>query len=315
MPFTLAQAKELSQDKLTNDVIDEFRKSPLLDVMVWDDIMKPQGGESFTYTYNRVTTLPTAAGRAINSEYTPQEAATKQVTVTAKIFGGSFQIDRALKKHERQVLDLVDFQLKQKSQATAALFNDWFINGDSGVDAASFDGINKAVKGSSTERSPTDPIDISSAAAIKANWELFLYEVRQTIALMDGAPSIMAVNRPLFAAFQSIADFSTQFQQTKSELGTEIVKYGNTTIMEMGDKPGTTNPIIPITGGLTSLYMMRLGLDGVHAITPDGVTAPEIYLPDMTEPGAVKTGEVEMVAAAVLKSTKSAAALAKIKVA
>ena len=44
MPFTLAQARELSQDKLTNFVIDEFRLSPLMDSMVWDDIIKPQGG-------------------------------------------------------------------------------------------------------------------------------------------------------------------------------------------------------------------------------------------------------------------------------
>ena len=253
---------------------------------------------------------------AINSEYTPQEAATSQVNVTAKIFGGSFQIDRALAAHERQVVDLVNFQLQQKAQATRALFNDWFINGDSASNATSFDGIDKAITGSSTERTPATAIDLSSAASIVANWQAFLYELRQTIALTDGAPTILAVNRPLFAVFQSIADLSTQFTQTRNELGAEVVKYGVTTIMEMGDKPGTSDPIIPISSsdGTTSLYMMRLGLDGVHAVTPDGMTAPKIYLPNMTDPGAVKTGEVEMVAAAVLKSTRSAAVLRNIKV-
>lgn len=316
MAFTLADAKKLSQDKLTNYVIDEFRKSPLMDAMVWDDVIKPQGGESFTYVYNRVTTLPTAAGRAINSEYAPQEAKTTQVPVTAKIFGGSFQIDRALSAHERQVLDLVDFQLQQKTQAARALFNDWFINGDSATDSTAFDGINKAITGSSTERNPATVIDLSSAAAIKANWEAFLYELRQTIALMDSSPTILAVNRPLFAAFQSIADFSTQFTQTRNEMGAEIVQYGTSTIMEMGDKPGTSKPIIPIddTEGTTSLYIMRIGLDGVHAVTPDGMTEPKVYLPDMTAPGAVKTGEVEMIAAPVIKASRSAAALRKIKV-
>ena len=56
--FTLADAKNLSQDKLTNYVIDEFRKSPLLDAMVFDDCVKPQGGSSMTYVYNRVTPSP-----------------------------------------------------------------------------------------------------------------------------------------------------------------------------------------------------------------------------------------------------------------
>lgn len=104
MPITLADAKNLSQDKLTNYVIDEFRKSPLLDAMVFDNTVKPQGGQSMTYTYNRVSTLPTAATRAINSEYTPQEAKTSQVTVNLAVFGGSFQIDRVIAEHEKQVM-------------------------------------------------------------------------------------------------------------------------------------------------------------------------------------------------------------------
>lgn len=61
--FTLDDAKKLSQSKLTNHVIDEFRKSPLMDAMVFDDCVKPQGGNSLTYVYNRVSTYPTAEGR------------------------------------------------------------------------------------------------------------------------------------------------------------------------------------------------------------------------------------------------------------
>ena len=103
MAFTLADAKKLSQDKLTTYVIDEFRKSPLMDALVWDDCVKPQGGETLSYVYNRVTTLPTAAGRAINSEYVAQEAKTTPVTVNLKVFGGSFNLDRVIVNHEKQV--------------------------------------------------------------------------------------------------------------------------------------------------------------------------------------------------------------------
>lgn len=53
--FTLADAKKLSDSKLTKYVIDEFRKSPLLDAMVFDDTVKPQGGSSLSYVYNRVS--------------------------------------------------------------------------------------------------------------------------------------------------------------------------------------------------------------------------------------------------------------------
>lgn len=317
--FTLADAKNLSQDKLTNHVIDEFRKSPLLDSMVFDDTAKPQGGNTMTYTYNRVTTLPTAEGRELNKEYTPQEAKTTQKTVNLKVFGGSFQIDRVIANYEKQVLDLVRFQLDQKSKAVRALFADWFINGDSAKDAKAFDGLAKALKGSSTEITLDSSalLDLSSAATLKANWQSFLYELRQVEKLLDGEPGIIGVNRDLFAVFQSVADLSTQFQQTKSELGTQIVKYGNALIMDMGDKPGTSDPIIATdaTTGTTDMYLYRIGLDAVHGVTPEGNKEPKIYLPDMTRPGAVKTGEVEMVAAMALKATKAAAVLHGIQVA
>lgn len=316
MAFTLADAKKLSQDKLTNFVIDEFRKSPLLDSLVFDDTVKPQGGNTLAYVYNRVTTLPTAAGRQINAEYTAQEAKTTPVTVNLKVFGGSFNLDRVIINHEKQVVDHVMFQLAQKSQATRALFADWFINGDSTADATAFDGLDKALTGSSTEIIPTAAIDLSTAALVEANWKAFLYQLRQVIKLLDGAPTIFGVNRDMFAVFQTIADFSTQFTQTKNEMGSEIVKYGPATIMDMGDKPGTSNPIIETDGtsGTTDIFIARVGLDGVHGVTPDGEKGPKTYLPDMTKPGAVKTGEVEMVAAMALKATRAAAVLRKIKV-
>ena len=317
--FTLAQAKNLSQDKLTSYVIDEFRKSPLLDAMVFDDTVKPQGGNTMTYVYSRVKTLATAAGRALNAEYTPQQADTEQVKVDLKVFGGSFQIDRVIANYEKQVLDLVQFQLQQKTTATRALFQDWMINGDSAASAVAFDGLAKILKGTSTEVTLESAalLDLSSAAKVKENWQSFLYELRQVEKLLDGEPGVILVNNDLFAVFQSVADLSTQFQQTKNEVGTQIVKYGNATIMKMGDKPGTSTSIIPTdaTTGTTDMYLFRIGLDAVHGVTPEGTKEPKIYLPDMTRPGAVKTGEVEMVAAIAVKATRSAAVLHGIQVA
>ena len=317
MAWTLKDSKNLSQSKLTNFVIDEFRKSPILDIMQFDDCVKPQGGNSLSYVYNRLTTQPTAAGRAINSEYTPQEAKTSPVTVDLKVFGGSFNLDRVLIENEKQVItNMVEFQLQQKIKATRALFSDWFVNGDSETVDNSFDGLNKAIKGTFTDRTLTTALDMSSASQIEANWKTFLYELRQTLKLLDGAPTVMLVNDDLFSVFQTVADYSAQFQQTKTDMGSEIVKYGSATIMSVGDKPGTSNPIIATdeTNGTTDIYIARIGLDGVHGVTPSGQKAPKTYLPDLSLPGAVKTGEVEMIAAMAVKATRSAAVLRGIKV-
>lgn len=311
MPITLADAKQLSQDKLTNYVIDEFRKSPLLDAMVFDNTVKPQGGESMTYTYNRVSTLPTAATRAINSEYTPQEAKTKQVTVNLAVFGGSFQIDRVIAEHEKQVIaDLVQFQLAQKTQATRALFCDQFINGNSAGSTNQFDGLDKAIKGSSTDLTIAEALDLSTPAKIKENAGALRYYMRKLIAKMDGAPTLAIMSRDMFAVMQSVADESTGYTATRGDLGETLLKYGSTTLMDIGDKPGSSDSII----SSNDIYFVRIGLDGVHAVSPSGGGLVKTYLPNFSEPGAVKTGEVEMVAAMALKATRSAAVLRGINI-
>ena len=94
MALTLAQAQPLSQSKLSNVVVDEFRKSALLDKLIFDDNATSNGGASFTYTYNRITTQPTAASRLLNADYTAQETLTPRHPPAA-ILGGRFQIDRA----------------------------------------------------------------------------------------------------------------------------------------------------------------------------------------------------------------------------
>jgi hypothetical protein len=313
--FTLADARNLSQDKLTQFVINEYRKSPLLDAMIFDDTVKPQGGQSLAYTYNRVTTLSSAGGRALGSEYAAQEAKTTQVTVNLVPFGGSFQIDRVIAQYERQLVDHIQFQMSQKLESTREVFSDWFINGDSGSDPTQFDGLDKALTGSSTERDAGDSLDLSSAVNIKANWTDLLYDIRMAIAPLNKQPTIICVNREMFGVFQIVASHANQFTQSASEFGGEIVKYGAATIMAMGDKPGTSTPIIPTVDGRTDIYFVHIGLDGVHGVTTDGQREPKIYLPDMTQPGAVKKGEVEMVAAMAVKSTRAAGVLRGVKIA
>ncbi len=319
MAITLAEAKALSQDKLTNFLIDEFRKSALLDMLPFDNTVKPQGGSTMTYGYNRVTTLPTAASRAINSEYTPQEAKTTKYNTELKVFGGSFQLDRVIINNEKQVVDQSDFQLQQKVQATSAKFHDLFINGDSATVATDFDGLDKALTGSTTELIPAAAIDLSTTSAIDTNWKAFLDYMRALRAKLDGAPSVWQMNSEMFAKFQSVMDRAGINLASKANYGDEVVQWGSALVMALGDKPGTSNPIIPIgtdaNAGLTSIYVSRLALDGVHGVSPDGDVLVKQYPPDLKASGAVKLWEVEMVAAIALKATRAAGVLRKVKVA
>lgn len=314
--FTLADAQKLSQSKLLNGVIDEFRRSPILDLIPFDDTVKPQGGETMAYTYNRVTTMATAATRALGAEYVPQEEKTTQYTVNLKVFGGSYQIDRVVAKHEKQAIDLVKRQTDAKTQAAIALFNEMFISGDSGVDSTEFDGIVPAVTGSSTEVTPSSAYDLSDSTAMDSNYKAFMDALDNFLALLDGDPSALLMNKILRAKFNGIARRSESFTHSEDAFGRPVLNYAGIPLVSMGDKPGTSNPIMEIDGvtGETDLVAVRFGVDGVHAVSPEGDIPVSVYLPDFTRPGAVKTGEVEMIGAVALKKTRAAGVMHKIKV-
>ena len=60
---------------------------------------------------------------------------------------------------------------------------------------------------------------------------------------------------------------------------------------------------------------MKFGLNAVHAVSPKEGQLITTYLPDLSAPGAVKLGEVEMVAAIVSKDTTKAGVFRNVKVA
>lgn len=319
MAVTLEQAKVGLNDKLSPLVIDEFRKSSfLLDHIPFDDcVSQPGGGSTMTYSYTRVITQPTAEFRELNKEFTPQEAAKERHSVDLKIFGGSFQIDRVIADLGGAANE-VSFQMAQKVKAAAALFTDTVINGDSDTDAKAFDGLEKALTGSSTEFIPEAAIDLSTSQAIDTNYMYFLDALDEFLMGLDGAPDFIGGNTKLIAKLRACARRAGMYQTTRNDFGQQVERYGSIPLVDLGAKPGTNDPIVPILDsgdtGCTSLYAVRFGLDGFHAVSPMGVPPVRQWLPDYRTAGAVKTGEVEMVAAVALKATKAAGVMRKIKV-
>lgn len=319
MPITLAEAQKNVQDALQMGVIDEFRKSSfLLDNLTFDDAVSPTGGgATLTYGYTRLITQPTAGFRAINSEYVPQTVSKQRYTTDLKVFGGSFEVDRII-ANMGGIINEVTLQIQQKTKAAQALFNDTVINGDSAVDANAFDGLEKALTGSSTELIPGAAIDLSTSLAVDTNYKSFLDILDEFLMGLDGTPSFIGGNTKLIAKLRACARRAGMYQTTKNDFGIQVESYGNIPWIDLGAKPGTNNPVVPILtdvdAGLTSLYAVRLGLDGFHGVSMAGQSPVNTWLPDFTTSGAVKTGEVEMVAAVALKATKAAGVMRKIKV-
>ena len=316
MPVTLAEAKKNVQDDLQIGVYDEFAKSSfIMNNITFDDVVSPTGGgTTMTYGYTRLKTQPTADFREVNNEYTPQEVTKERHNVDLKIFGGTFQIDRVI-AGIGGIVSEVELQMKQKIKAASALFNDTVINGDSATNSKAFDGLDKAVTGSSTEFIPTAAIDLSDSGAVDANWKTFLDLLDEFLMGLNGTPSMIAGNTKLIAKIKAIARRAGQYQITQNGFGQQVESYAGIPLVDLGAKAGTNDPVSKINGqGETSLYAVRFGMDGFHAVAPTGNALIKTWLPDFKTSGAVKTGEVEMIAAVALKTTKAAGIFRKIKV-
>lgn len=322
---TLAQAKLNAADDVDRAVIDEFRKSSfLLDSMPFDDVVNPAGGgATLTYGYQRLITQPTAAPRAINAEYVPQEVTRQQYTVDLKPFGGSYQIDRVLADIGPAAAAEVALQNSQKIKAARSLFHDLAINGDSAVDANQFDGLNKALVGTTTEfGAAAGPpyIDMSTSALKDSNGNAFVDILEEMLGSLNERPDVLLTNTKGRALLVSIARRLGYKTAGEDAFGRKIESYDGVPIVDLGNKPGTNNPIIPIytagaVTGHTDIYAVHFGIaDGFHGVSRAGAPLVQNWLPDFSTSGAVKTGEVEMVAAVALKASKAAGVVRRIKV-
>lgn len=317
MAITLAEAQKNVQDDLQMGVIDEFRKSSfILDHLPFDDCVSPTGGgATLTYGYTRLITQPTSGFRNVNEEYTPSSVTKQRYTVDLKIFGGSFEVDRVIAKMGG-IIDEVDLQIKQKVKSARALFNDTFINGDSGVNEKSFDGLEKALAGSSTEfNNGENIIDLSTSAKVTENYMAFLDMLDEFLATLDGEPTFIGGNSKLIAKIRACARRAGMYQTKLNDFGTQVEFYGTIPLVDLGTKPGSNEDVVATAvDGTTSLYAARLAMDGLHGISMAGDAPINVWLPNFKEAGAVKKGEVEMIAGIALKASKAAGVFRKIKV-
>jgi len=313
MAITLKDAKVGMADKVDQTIVDMFRRSSyLLDHMVFDNVISPgTGGSTLTYGYIQLKTPSTAAVRTVGSEYTPGEAKREQKTTGAIIMGGAFQIDRVL-QNTAGACDELAFQAEQKIKATANYFHDLVINGDS--DNGTFDGLKKLLSGTANELTST--VSLQSSAELDENYNAFLDEMDSFISTLDGTPSVLLMNRAMRIKLRAIARRAGYYERSKDDFGNVVETYAGIPMVDMGSffDGETSRDVIETVDGKTAIYAVSLGLDGFHGISPMGDGVICSYMPDLETPGAVKTGEVELVAGVALKNTLKAAVLKEIAI-
>ncbi|WP_036374357.1 major capsid protein [Micromonospora sp. ATCC 39149] len=352
MAITLAQAQVNVQDDVAFAVIDNLRRySWLLDRIVWDDTVNPTGGTTLTYGYTRLTTPRGASFRALNSEYTPAQAARQRYTVDLKPLGGSFDVDRVLANLGQAATNEATFQLQQLITGVQQKVQEELINGDVAVDALGFDGLDKSLTGTETEYDPLDHgvttgyldwtagtvITQPLAMAALDRLDEMLAEITPSKtgggdlgapgAVPPGEKALLG-NTSSVTRIRALARWAGLYTADKDDLGRRVERYGDWALVDLGNGVQGSSPIVPIYSadadeggaggtitGLTDIYAVTFGMDALHGAAVANKPLVETYMPRMDEPGASKTWEVEMgPVAMVLKSTKACGVIRKVKV-
>ena len=313
MAITLQEAKVGMTDKVDQQIVDMFRRSSLLlDNMVFDNVISPgTGGSTLTYGYIQLKSPSTAAVRTVGSEYVPGEAKREQKTTNAVIMGGSFQLDRVL-QNTAGAVDELAFQAEQKIKATANYFHNMAINGDS--KNGGFDGLAKLLSGTANE--VTSTVALTTSAQLDENYNAFLDEMDAFLSTLDGNASLLLMNRAMLIKLRSIARRAGYYERKRDDFGRVVETYAGIPMVDMGKfyDGEATSDVVATEDGKTCIYAVSLGLDGFHGISPQGDGVIHSFMPDLNTPGAVKTGEVELVAGVALKNTLKAAVLKDIAI-
>jgi hypothetical protein len=325
MPVTLAQAQVNTATDVDYAVIDNLRRYGgwLIDQIAFDDTVTPgSGGGSLVYGYTRLTAAAGANFRALNTEYVPGQATRAQSTVTLKPLGGTFSIDRVLARLGPAATNEITFQMQQLLTSIRTRFAQEVILGDTAVDANGFDGLDKAVTGSTTELTTATnwtPGTINTQALANAELDKLDEWLSRIVpshvgsgdqgepgAVPPGKKAILG-NTKSITRLKALARWAALNTSEKDSLGRQIDMYGDWVLVDLGDRADGSSPIIPIAANVSAIYAVTFGLDAFHGASVAGAQLVTTLMPDYTTAGAVKSGEIEMGPVAMcLKNTKSA---------
>jgi HK97 family phage major capsid protein len=253
MALTLAEAAKLSNDTVLQGVIETvILDSPVLQALPFVEIT----GNGLTY--NRENVAPTAAFFDVGDTWTESTPTFTQITATLKIVGGDADIDNFLLTTRSNVQDLQSAVISLKAKAVQRKFEDTFINGDTGVDAKSFYGIDKLVTGGQVATMGTNGATLS------------LGKLDELVDLVKGGrPEMLLMSKRTRRGLNTLARSTGGFLETdRNEFGQMVQWYDGIPIgvsdhISDAKTVGTSNDC-------STIYAMSFGEGALAGITAPG---------------------------------------------
>lgn len=276
MALSLAQAAAQSTNQIARGVMSLFPvNSFVLDRLNFETI------EGNAYQYYQDATLPGAEFRAVNAAYAESTGTTTSATESLVILGGDADVDTYLQLTRSNLLDQRATQVEMKARAVAHKFNDAFINGDTAVDANSFNGLKKRLTGAQLISSGANGAAINTDTTTRQTFFDNLDALQAAVPAVD----VFVTNANILAKFRSAARRETMQSTTVDSLGRTVDTYNGIPFVDIGNKADGT-PIIPQTetqGTSTdagSIYAVHFGAgapdQGVVGLTNGGVRVQDL---------------------------------------
>lgn len=255
--MTLLQAAKLADNPLDRMVRMKYAASTdLLRVMPFENI---QGSAK---KFNREKSMPTVAFRAVGGSYTPNNGDVDPQYEGLFIAGGELDVDTFIvatgapgTREQKEA---------EKIKVLAHTISHAIVKGDSASTANTFDGLQARATGSR----------LVANGSTSGGDELSLTKLDEAIDLCPGANALVMSKATRRAITRGIrAGIDSPLTYGKDELGRQVAMYGDLPIL-IADGVDHINQSLAFDesnpgGGSavgTSIYVVRIGMDGVHGI-------------------------------------------------
>jgi hypothetical protein len=278
---TLAESAKLSQNDLQAGVIETF----ILEGKILDRIplLEINGN---AYQYNLEAALPGIEFRAVNAGYTESTGTFNQATENLVILGGDADVDRFIQQTRSNLVDQRETQTRMKIKAANYKYQDTVFNGDTTVDANSFDGLKKRLTGSQVLDAGVNGLPVVGTS--DADRHAFFDQIDQLLAASSlGADDIggLYMNSMILGKFKSAARRIGGWTQRIDDFGRSIDQYNGVDLLDAGKRADGTL-ILPQTETqgtntvCSSIYAVRFGEDesdgAVTGLTNGGIQVDDL---------------------------------------
>ncbi len=215
-------------------------------------------------TYNRENAAANAAFYSVGDTWDESTPTFTQVQTSLVILGGDADVDNYIRQTRSNIQDVEAAVLQLKAKAVRNKFEDTFINGNTGTDAKSFDGLDQLITSGQT-------IEMATNGAT-----LTLAKLDQLIdKIMGGKPDLLLMSK------RSRRKLKTLRNAVGSVLENDVDSFGHRIDYYDGIPIAITDWISDTqTHGNTStnstIYALCFGEDGIAGLTNGGIQLERI---------------------------------------